>query len=166
MVKLIVAIGKNREIGKDNDLIWHLPADMRFFTTTTTNHIVIMGRRNWISIPTKYKPLSNRENVVVTRDTLFSDEGCAAFNSVEAAIAAYKNDPRDTYIIGGGQVYKYCLDNNLIDEMYITKIDQSFDADTFFPEFDEEKWNQSLVMEYFKDEKNPYDFSVWKYTKK
>ncbi|MEZ4922340.1 MAG: dihydrofolate reductase [Crocinitomicaceae bacterium] len=166
MVKLIVAIASNRAIGKDNDLIWHLPADMRFFTETTKGNIVIMGRRNWNSIPDKYRPLSDRLNVVVSRDTSFTDEGCVAYNTIEEAISAYKNDPRDTYIIGGGQIYKYALDHDLIDQMYITKIDASFDADTFFPEFDESGWTSEMIMDHPTDEKNPHSFKVWKYTKK
>ena len=166
MVKLIVAIASNRVIGKDNDLIWHLPTDMHFFTTTTIGHIVIMGRRNWNSIPDKYRPLKERLNVVVSRDPSFKDEGCVAFNSIEEAINAYRDDPRDSYIIGGGQIYKYCLENDLVDEMYITRIKQAFDGDTYFPEFNENNWDKSMIMHHHVDDRNAYEFEVWKYTKK
>jgi dihydrofolate reductase len=166
MVKLIVAIASNRVIGKDNDLIWHLPADMKFFTDSTKNHIVIMGRKNWNSIPDKYRPLSDRLNVVVSRDTSFTDEGCVVYNSIENAISTYKEDARDTFIIGGGQIYKYCLDNDLIDQMFITKIEQNFEGDTFFPEFNENDWNSEIIMDYSIDERNKYAFKVWKYDKK
>lgn len=166
MVKLIVAKASNNVIGKDNDLIWHLPADMKFFTNSTTGHIVIMGRKNWNSIPDKYRPLKNRLNVVVSRDPSFTDDGCEAFTSVEAAIEAYKNDARDLYIIGGGQIYKYSLENNLVDEMLITRIDQEFEGDTFFPDFNESNWTKELLFSHEIDEKNPHSFEVWKYTKK
>lgn len=163
MVKLIVAIAKNGVIGKDNDLIWHLPADMRFFTATTKGHIVLMGRRNWDSIPLKFRPLKERLNIVVTRDTSFSDHGCEVFHTIEEAIATYKNDKRDFYVIGGGQIYDYCLNNKLIDEMYITHIDYVFEGDTFFPEIKDETWSKELILEHEIDEKNKYPFSIIKY---
>ena len=166
MVKLIVAKGRNNEIGKDNDLIWHLPADMRFFTQSTKGHIVIMGRKNWDSIPLKYRPLSNRINVVVTHNRKFSDPDCDTFHSVEEAISHYKETTdKAIFIIGGGQIYKYCLDHNLIDEMLITFIHQDFDADAFFPKFNESDWTKEMVMDYKKDDKNPYDFTVFRFLK-
>ncbi len=166
MVKLIVAKASNNVIGKDNDLIWHLPAEMRFFTQSTKGHIVIMGRKNWDSIPLKYRPLSNRLNAVITRNTNFSDPDCEIFNSLEAAIAHYsKQTDREIYIIGGAQIYAYCLDHDLIDEMFVTYIHQSFDGDAFFPEFDESKWQREMIMDYKKDEKNPHDFTVYKFHK-
>lgn len=166
MVKLIVAKGQNNEIGKDNDLIWHLPADMRFFTQSTKGHIVIMGRKNWDSIPLKYRPLSGRINAVVTHNRKFSHPDCDTFHSVEEAIEYYKeNSVKEIYIIGGAQIYDYCLKNELVDEMLITFIHQSFDADAFFPKFDERAWNKEMIMDYKKDEKNPYDFTVYRYTK-
>ena len=82
-IQLIVAMDSERGIGKNNDLMWHLAADMRFFKETTSGHIVVMGRKNWDSIPTKYRPLSNRENVVLTRNTDFSAEGATVFHSLE-----------------------------------------------------------------------------------
>ena len=165
MIKLIVAISKNRAIGKDNDLIWHLPADMRFFSDTTKGTIVLMGRKNWESIPEKYRPLPNRLNIVVTRDTSFSDEGCEIFNSIEEALIAYSTDERDLYIIGGGQIYKYCLDQNLVDEMLITQIDETFEADTFFPDISDSEWKIETIKEFKKDDKNPHDFIIKRYSK-
>lgn len=165
MVKLIVAISKNRAIGKNNDLIWHLPADMKFFSETTKGAIVLMGRRNWESIPDKYRPLPDRLNLVVTRDRTFADPGCEVFNSVEAAIDKFSNDSRDLFIIGGGQIYAYCLDHNLVDEMLITHIDESFEADTFFPDIDDNKWEIKQIQTFSKDDKNPYNFIINRYTK-
>ncbi|WP_027419729.1 dihydrofolate reductase [Crocinitomix catalasitica] len=169
-VKLIVAKGENNAIGKDNDLIWHLPADMKFFTETTKGNIVIMGRLNWDSIPLKYRPLSNRINAVITRNKEFSDPDAVVFHSVEEAISFYKiqeNNPeaKDIFVIGGGQIFKYSLDENLLDEMFITFINESFDADIFFPEFDETLWNKTEIMEQAIDERNQYSFKVYHYTK-
>ncbi len=169
-VKLIVAKAKNNAIGKDNDLIWHLPADMRFFTQTTKENIVVMGRKNWESIPTKYRPLSNRTNVVVTRDKTFNHNDCVVFNGIEETIKFYQDrqeefSGQDLFIIGGGQVYSYCLENDLIDEMFITFIEHEFEGDTFFPEFNEENWDKKEIMFNDIDEKNAYHFSVYHYTK-
>lgn len=167
MVKLIVAIASNRVIGKDNDLIWHLPADMRFFTQTTKGHIVIMGRRNWDSIPLKYRPLSDRINVVITRNKEFRHPDCIVFNSLEESISHFrKDDSKDIFIIGGGQIYKEALEKNLVEEMLITHIDHAFEGDTWFPDFVENEWKKELVLKHEKDEKNAYAFSVWKYNKK
>lgn len=165
MIKLIVAISKNRAIGKNNDLIWHLPADMKFFSETTKGAIVLMGRKNWESIPDKYRPLPNRLNLVITRDPSFNDSGCEVFNSIEEAINKYSNDNRDLFIIGGGQIYAYCLDHNLVDEMLITHIDESFEADTFFPEVNDKNWRIEQLQSFSKDDKNPFDFIINRYTK-
>lgn len=166
MVKLIVATAANRVIGKDNDLIWHLPADMQFFTQSTLNHIVIMGRNNWHSIPDKYRPLKERLNIVVSRNPNFKAEGCQVFKSIEDAIEAYRADPRDIYIIGGGQIYQHCLQHQLVNEMYITKIHHEFEGDTFFPEFNEAEWQKELLFSHPVDDRNAYPFDVWKYTRK
>jgi dihydrofolate reductase len=169
--KLIVAQAANGVIGKDNDLIWHLPADMRFFTQTTQNSIVIMGRKNWDSIPLKYRPLANRINVVVTRNKSFSHPDCSVFTSLEEAIAFYSDaennsDKKEIFIIGGGQIYSYALEHSLIDEMYITEIDHSFDGDTFFPSFDATEWTKTTLLKHDVDERNKYPFTVYHYAKK
>ena len=126
-VSLIVAVSENGVIGKSNDLIWHLPKDMKFFKDTTLGHHVIMGRKNFESIPHKYSPLPNRTNVVITRQISYKAEGCVVVNSVEAALEIVKNN-RDTepFIIGGGQIYKIALENNLVDRIYLTKISVLF----------------------------------------
>ena len=116
-VSLIAALGSNREIGKDNDLIWHLPKDMKFFTETTTNHFVIMGRKNYDSIPEKYRPLKNRTNVIVTRQKGFHAENCVVVNSVEEGIALAKFEGEtECFIIGGAQIYDYSLKHDLAEE--------------------------------------------------
>lgn len=166
MVKLIVAKALNDVIGKDNDLIWHLPADMRFFTQTTKGHIVIMGRRNWDSIPLKYRPLSERINVVITRNPDFKSPDCLSFQSIEAALDHFKDqNNRDIFIIGGGQIYHESLAKNLVDEMFVTHINQAFEGDTWFPEIDPEKWSKEELISHKKDEKNAHDFTVYRYTR-
>ncbi len=146
-VSLIVAMDKNRGIGKNNDLMWHLPNDMRFFKDTTVNHIVVMGRKNYDSIPEKYRPLPNRRNVILTRNSNFKAKDCDVFNSLDDALGAYEYGSEKTiFIIGGGQIYALALAQEVVDEMYITYVDGDYDADTFFPEFDESKWSKELVL--------------------
>ncbi len=157
-VSLIVAVSENGVIGKDNDLIWHLPNDMRFFKETTIGHHVIMGRKNFESIPHKYRPLPNRTNVVITRQSDYKAEGCMVVNSVEAALeVAKQNGDSEPFIIGGGQIYKLTLEANMIDKVYLTKIHHSFEGDTFFPELNSD-WEEINKIENKADEKHSYNY--------
>jgi dihydrofolate reductase len=166
-VRLIVAMDNERGIGKNNDLMWHLPADMKFFKETTLGHVVVMGRKNFDSIPERFRPLVGRENVVLTRNTDFLAENCQVFHSLEACLAAYENETeRFVYIIGGGQIYKQALQLNCVDEMYITHVDHVYGADTFFPEIDQNNWDTSVVFSHEVDEKNAVAFQVKHYIKK
>jgi len=166
IVSLIVAVAENNVIGKDNDLIWHLPKDMAFFKTTTLNHHVVTGRKNYESIPEKYRPLVDRTNIVVTHQKNYAEKGCEIANSIESAIdLARKNGETECFIIGGGQIYKSVLENNLVNQMYITHVLHSFEGDTFFPAFDSSKWGEETLITHLKDEKNKYNFVVKKYTK-
>ena len=166
-VRLIVAMDNERGIGKNNDLMWHLPADMKFFKETTHGHVVVMGRKNFDSIPERFRPLVGRENVVLTRNTDFLAENCQVFHSLEACLAAYENETeRFVYIIGGGQIYKQALQLNCVDEMYITHVDHVYGADTFFPEIDQNNWDTSVVFSHEVDEKNAVAFQVKHYIKK
>ncbi len=165
-VSLIVAMDLEKGIGRNNDLMWHLPADMKFFKETTTNHIVVMGRKNYDSIPSKYRPLPNRVNVVLTRNVDYQAEGCLVFNSLEACLEFFKNEAEKTvFIIGGGEIYRKALELNCIDEMYISHVNKMYGADTFFPEFDLKKWKVETVFTHEKDERNEASFSVVKYSK-
>ena len=157
-VSLIVAVSENGVIGKGNDLIWHLPKDMKFFKETTTGHHVIMGRKNFESIPHKYSPLPNRTNVVITRQTDYTAEGCIVVNSVEAALQmAKQNGDTEPFIIGGGQIYKLALGANLVDKIYLTKVHHSFEGDTFFPELSSD-WKETNKTENKADEKHKYNY--------
>ena len=138
---------KDRGIGRNNDLMWHLPKDMRFFRETTLDHVVIMGRKNYDSIPLKYRPLDRRENVILTRNKSFQAQNCTIHNSLNDAVASFKNEKeRKVFIIGGGQVYKEALDLDLVLEMYITEVNSTYGADTFFPDFDVSKWNKTFLF--------------------
>lgn len=166
IVSLIVAIAENNGIGKDNDLLWHLPNDMKYFKEKTLNHHIITGRKNYISIPEKYRPLVNRTNIVLTRNTNFSEDGCVIKHNLRDAIDyAKSNNEEELFIIGGGQIYKEALEEGLIDKMYITHVHQPFEADTFFPEIDNNIWNKKSELTIEPDEKNPYKHSFVVYEK-
>ena len=166
ITSLIVAVAKNNVIGKDNDLIWKLPNDMKFFKKTTLNHHIITGRKNYISIPKKFRPLPNRTNIVLTRQTDFTEEGCIISNALEDAIAHAKaNNETELFIIGGGQIYKEALDKNLVDRMYITQVNEEFEGDTFFPAIDVKKWNKISTVENPSDEKHAHSYSFTIYEK-
>ena len=139
-ISLIVAMDSERGIGRNNDLMWHLPKDMRFFRETTLDHIVIMGRKNYDSIPLKYRPLDRRENVVLSRNKNFKAEYCKVYHSLNDAVDSFKSETeKKVFIIGGGQIYKEALDLDIISEMYITEVNSTYGADTFFPDFDASK---------------------------
>lgn len=164
---LIVAVDKYLGIGKDNSLMWHLPDDMKFFKEMTEGHVVIMGRKNYESIPDKYRPLPNRENVILTRDENFKAEGCVVFNSFLDCIDAYENEEnRKVFIIGGAEIYRLAMESHVIEEMYITHVDKSYKADTFFYNYSPDNWNIELVSEHPKDERHEVAFTIRKYTKK
>lgn len=167
IVSLIAAVAQNGAIGKDNDLIWHLPHDLRFFRDTTVGHFVIMGRKNYDSIPDKYRPLSKRTNVIITRKTDLKAPDCLVVNSIEEGLEAARCQGDDNpFIIGGGQIYKMALEKDLVDIMYLTHIKDDFEADVFFPDFNESKWDKELIESKEKDEKHPHSFDIYMYTKK
>ncbi len=166
-VKLIVAMDEERGIGKNNDLMWHLPADMKFFKETTLGHIVVMGRKNWDSIPEKYRPLSGRENVVLTRNTDFTLDSALVFNSLEDALAHFQHEnERIVFIIGGGEIYNQALALNCVNEMFITHVEGRFGADTFFPTFNDNEWEIATLAHFPKDDKNQSAFTIKTYVKK
>jgi len=157
-ISLIVAVSENGVIGKDNDLIWHLPKDMQFFKKITIGHHIIMGRRNFESIPHKYRPLSNRTNIIITRQSEYKAEGCIVVNSVETALEIAKNNGDiEPFIIGGGQIYRIAIEKNLVDKIYLTKIHHSFKGDTFFPKLSSD-WKETNKIENKADDKHKYNY--------
>lgn len=138
-ISIIAAVGKNLELGKNNDLIWHFKEDMKFFKETTTGHPVIMGRKTFESLP---KALPNRRNIVITKNTDFVAQNAETVSSLEEAMSLCENE--EAFIIGGGQIYKEFLP--YADKLYLTEIeDECSDADTFFPHFEKEKYKKSVL---------------------
>lgn len=137
-VCIVVAIGRNRELGKDEKLLWHIPEDLKRFKALTLGHPVIMGRKTFESIVGYLgKPLPGRTNIVVTRDSAWSYEGVIVCHSLEEAIAKGKElDTEEVHIGGGAQLYEQALP--LVDKLYLTFIDDAKEADTFFPPFESE----------------------------
>ena len=154
MLSIIVAEAENKVIGKDNDLIWKLPRDMKHFKETTTGHYIIMGRKTFES---NGRPLPNRTNVIITRDHNYKAEGCLVVHSLEDAINEAKDDS-EAFIIGGGKIYEQAM--ALVDRIYLTKIHHTFDGDTFFPEIDMNEWNEVDRRDFEPDEKNKYPFTI------
>ncbi len=166
IVSLIAAVAKNNVIGKNNKLIWSLPKDMKFFMDTTMGHHIIMGRRNYESIPDNYRPLKNRTNIIVTKNYNYTASDCIVVDSIQKGISyAEKKGEKECFIIGGGQIYKLALELNLIDRLYITHIFKNFEGDTLFPDINYNEWYSELLFEHTADKTNPYDFKVIKYYK-
>ncbi|MBP7805288.1 MAG: dihydrofolate reductase [Candidatus Pacebacteria bacterium] len=170
IVSMIAAIGKNNQLGKDNTLLWHMPADMKHFRETTRGHTVIMGRKTFESLPNG--PLPKRENIVVTRDTGYMKTGIVVMHSLPEALryAALeqgkhfeeKQEETEVFIIGGGELYKEGM--NFANKLYITRIDDSPEADTFFPEIDS-KWKEISKEEFPADAENPHAYTFLTYKK-
>ncbi|MGM7701390.1 dihydrofolate reductase [Pseudalkalibacillus sp. Hm43] len=158
MISLLFAMGKNHVIGKNNDLPWRLPEDLKWFKQVSTGHTVIMGRKTYESIG---KPLPNRKNVIVTNDKEYEAEGCIVTHSIEEAL---QQDGDETIVIGGAKIYEQVLDD--ADRLYMTYIDEEFEGDTFFPEYDESEWELTSKEIGIKDEKNPYDYYFCVYDRK
>ncbi|MFT7900821.1 dihydrofolate reductase [Tenacibaculum ascidiaceicola] len=161
MITLIAAIAKNNALGKDNDLIWHLPADLKRFKKVTTGHPILMGRNTFESIG---KPLPNRTSIIITRKNNYFVDGCLIANSIEQAIEL--TEGKDAFIIGGAQIYKDALEQNLVDRLDITLLHHEFEADAFFPEIDMEIWKEVAREDFKADEKNKYDYSFVSYERR
>ena len=128
--------------------------------------VVIMGRKNYESIPKKYRPLKNRKNVIITRNKSYKAEGCVIVNSIDESLKVLNNiENKEVFVIGGGEIYKKFLEKGFIDRMYITHIDEYFDGDTFFPEVNYKSWKSSKIHDHSKDEVNPHDFKIMVYDK-
>ncbi|MEI8174383.1 MAG: dihydrofolate reductase [bacterium] len=165
MISIIVAIGKNNEIGKKNDLLWSLPADMKHFKETTSKHTVIMGQKTFESLKSK---LPNRRNIVLTQDDNFKIQGVEIVRSLDELSNLLKTTcekDEENFIIGGGQIYRLFIEK--ADKLYITHVNESFpDADTYFPIIDDKIWEKIKSEKHPKDELNKYDLEFVEYTKK
>jgi dihydrofolate reductase len=157
IISLIAALSKNRVIGKNNDLPWHLPDDMKYFMQTTKGHHVIMGRKNYDSIPEKFRPLPNRTNIVVTRQKDFFAPNCIIVNSIDRGIViAGKAREQETFIIGGAQIYKEGM--ALTQRMYLTEIQAEIQGDTYFPEIVSSQWREVSRIHHPTDERHKFEF--------
>lgn len=156
MTTIIAAVGKNNELGKDNDLIWHLPADLKRFKKITTGHHIIMGRNTYESIG---KPLPNRTTIIVSRNN-YQAEGCITTNSLEKALEIAKSD-ENAFVVGGAQIYHEAI--HLVDMLDICEVHRNFSADTYFPEIDTTVWQEISRKNYKADDKNEYDYSFVRY---
>lgn len=153
-LSIIVATATNGAIGNDNKLLWHLPADMKFFKEKTMGHHIIMGRKTYESIG---RPLPGRTTVIITRDHSFKAEGSFVVYSLEEAIElASSNGDEEAMITGGAEIYKLAVD--YADCIYLTEVQGEFEADTFF-KFDKNKWTTKQNQEFKGDDKNKFDYS-------
>lgn len=162
IVSMIAAIGKNNELGKDNQLLWHLPNDLKFFKKHTQGHCVIMGRNTLESIG---RALPNRKNIMVSQTGSTDIEQVAKAVSIPDAIEMARESGEDEcFIIGGGKIYIEAID--MSDRLYITRVDATFDADVHFPQTDWDEWKLISKEDFYKDEKHDYDYSFEIYERK
>ena len=158
-ISLVVAASENNAIGKNNQLIWHLPNDLKFFKNTTWGFPVIMGRKSFESVN---KPLPGRTNIVITTNTDWKAETVIVVNNLKDAIQkAAETNSKQIFIIGGGEIYKQSMD--IADSIYITRVHADLQGDTFFPVIDESKWKLTSNQDFEADEKHAhsYSFQIW-----
>lgn len=160
MITVIAAVAENNALGKENQLLWHLPDDFKRFKTLTSGHYIIMGRKTFESFP---KPLPNRTHVIISRQANYQPEGCIVVNSLEQAIEACPKT-EEVFIIGGGEIYRQSI--AVADKLDLTKVHATFEADTHFPEIDLSQW-QLVFEEYHpKDERHDFAFTFQTYSRK
>lgn len=155
-ISLIAAVGRNYELGKGNDLIWHFKDDMKFFKQTTTGHTVVMGRKTFESLP---KALPNRRNIVITSDASYVADGAETVNDLDSVYELAKDE--EIFVIGGGKIYEEFIKN--ADKIYLTEIEaEDKSAEVYFPRFDKSAYNRTVINSY---EANGIAFSHILYSK-
>jgi dihydrofolate reductase len=162
-VSIIVATSLNHAIGKDNQLLWHLPADLKFFKAITMGCPVIMGRKTFQSIG---RTLPGRQNVVITRDKSFNADkqfDLIVVGSIDEALVKLHSE-KEVFIIGGGEIYKQSIDS--VDTIYITLVHTVIDGDVYFPEIDKSKFDLVWEEKHLADEKNKFDYTFQKFERK
>lgn len=160
MVILIAAVAENNALGKDNQIIWHLPNDFKRFKQLTTGHHIIMGRKTFESFP---KPLPNRTHIVISRQKDYQPDGCTVVHNLEQAFEVCPKN-QDIFIIGGAQIYELAL--SFCDKLELTRVHQAFEADAFFPTINGQDWKLTGVDKQYKDEKHAVDFTYETYLRK
>jgi len=159
-ISLVVAASENNAIGKNNQLLWNLPNDLKFFKNTTWGFPVIMGRKTFEEVN---KPLPGRTNIVITNNPGWQAAGTITAGNINEAIAkAAETNSKQAFIIGGGEIYKQSME--IADIIYITRVHAQLEGDTFFPEIDESKWKLTSNQDFVADEKHAYNYSfqIWK----
>lgn len=157
-INIIAAVGKNNELGKNNDLVWRLKGDMKFFRDTTMGHSIVMGRKTFESLP---KLLPGRKHIVISTNEIKNDE-IELYKSIRDFLVKYQNIDEDIFIIGGASIYKQFID--LASKLYLTEIDASDkDADVYFPEFNKEEWEREEIAS---NEDNSINYKHVLYKKK
>ncbi len=160
---MIAAMGENRVIGADNQMMWHLPKEYKYFKNTTMDHCIIMGRKNFEAMGKK--PLPGRTTIIVTRQDDYDAGVCQVVNSLEAAIeAAREKGETEVFICGGGQIYELGVPHS--DRIYLTVVDFSKEGDVYFPEFDESKYEKETLHHEEVGERNAFAWTAYLYTKK
>lgn len=159
---LIAAAAENDALGKDNALLWHLPADFKRFKALTTGHSIIMGRKTFESFP---KPLANRRHIIITRDLTYATphEECIIVHSLEEALKMVETE-KQVYIIGGGEIYAQAM--SIADKIELTRVHHSYEADTFFPKIDADDWELMSVSHHSTDDKHKVCFSYLTYQRR
>ena len=161
MFSIIVAIAENLAIGRDNNLLWHIPRDLKRFKQITTGHTIIMGKRTWYSLPKR--PLPDRRSLVISDIPGELIDGCMMAYSIEDAVS--KCDPaEENFIIGGASIYKQFLP--LADHLYITSVHKSFEGDVFFPEIKQSEWDLISKEDYPLDEGLGFSYSFLDYQRR
>ena len=164
IISLIAAVSKNSVIGKNNDLPWKLPDDMKYFMETTRQHAVIMGRKNFDSLPVKFKPLKDRLNIVLTRNkSIPGDHDIRVVGSIDEA---FEQAPQgeEVFVIGGAEIFKQTLSR--ANRLYITEIDAIVDGDVYFPEYDKSQWKEVTRAHHNADERHAYQFDFVVYERR
>ena len=161
IISLIAAMGKNRVIGKDNKMMWHLPLEYKYFKETTMGHCIITGRKNFEATG---RPLPGRTNIIWTRDKNYKQENCIVKNSLEAALEyAKEQGESEAFIIGGGQIYKLAL--AYASKIYLTEVDYDEEGEVYFPEFDLSDYSKTLVHSEAVGEKNKLEWNAYIFEK-
>jgi dihydrofolate reductase len=152
-LSIIVAMDRNRVIGKNDTLPWHISEDLKYFKRVTMGKPIVMGRKTHESIG---RPLPGRENIILTRDKSYQAEGCTVLNSIEEILEHCKN-VEEVMVTGGSEVYKQTFGK--VSRLYLTEVHAEVDGDTFFPEFNRDEWEEISREDFHKDEKNEFDYS-------
>ncbi|QQQ26579.1 dihydrofolate reductase [Chryseobacterium indoltheticum] len=160
MTTIVVAMGEKNEIGSGNQLLWHLPKDLKHFKDLTSGHPIIMGRKTYESIG---KALPNRTNIVVSRKKNWFQEGILIVGSIKEAVKFAKKIDENIFIIGGGNVYEQTME--IADRLEVTLVKANLEADTYFPKINDKIWKKTEDTCHEKDEKNQYDFCFQTYEK-